>query len=99
MSANANSMSNLQTALVDFLGGGFSVQTKSGGFSTVLDPTTGTYKTTIATPGATVTAAGGGQSPVSLWQQLTTTASGNWVLIGLLAVLVILGVSFFKRKG
>lgn len=97
MSASQNAMSNLQTALEDFLGGGLSVQTPSGGFSTVLDPTTGTYKTTIQTRNATITTAGAGQSPVSLWEQLTTTASGNWILIGVVLIVIIAAFRMFRR--
>lgn len=97
MSASQSAMSNLQTALEDFIGGGLSVRTPSGGFSTVLDPTTGTYKTTIQSGNTVVTTAGAGQSPVSLWNQLTMTASGNWILLGLAALVLVAVVSLFRR--
>jgi hypothetical protein len=98
MSAAAPAMSSLQSTLEDFLGGGISVQENNGtGFSTVLDPTTGTYKTTIKTANTTVTTAGVGQSPVSLWTQLTSTASGNWILIGVALIAVIFALKEFRR--
>jgi hypothetical protein len=97
-SASAPAMSSLQSTLEDFLGGGLSVQENNGtGFSTVLDPTTGTYKTTIKTANTTVTTAGVGQSPVSLWQQLTSTSSGNWILIGLVLIVAIFAVTRIRR--
>lgn len=99
MSANQNALSNLQSVVEDFLGGGISVQGKTGGFSTVLDPTTGTYKTTIVTGGKTITAGGVGQSPVSFWTQLTSTSSGNWILIGGVLILIVFGFSVLKGRG
>ena len=99
MSAAAPAMSSLQTTLEDFLGGGLSIQGKNDGFSTVLDPTTGTYKTTIRTGTTTVTAAGAGQSPVSLWSQLTTTSSGNLILVGVAVIALILVVGLFRGRG
>ena len=99
MSANANAMSSLQTVLEDFIGGGLSVNTPNGGFSTVLDPSTGSYKTTIATKnGTSVTSAGVGQTPVGLWQQLTTTTGGNWLAIGVIAIIAILGISWIRGR-
>jgi hypothetical protein len=97
-SASANAMSTFQSTLEDFLGGGISIQGKNDGFSTVLDPITGTYKTTIKAGTVTATSAGVGQSPVSFWQQLTTTSSGNWILIGVVLIAVVLGFSMLKGR-
>lgn len=98
MSATSPAMSSFQSTLEEFLGGGINVQTKSGsGFSTVLDPTTGTYVTNVRTGGATVTAAGAGQTPVPFLQQLQTTSSGRWILLGFAAVIIIAVIGLIRR--
>ncbi len=96
MSANAGAMGNLQSMFTEFFGGGVAVNTAKGGFSTTLDPSTGTYKTTISAPGVTVAAGGVGQSPISLWSQLTSTTGGigTFLIIG---VVLLVAVMWFGR--
>jgi len=99
MSANSNAMSNLQTAFQEFLGGGIDVQGKTGGFSTVLNPTTGTYQTTIKTSGTTVKTAGLGASPTGLSGSLQNLFSSNWVLIGIALIAVLfVAVGIHRRE-
>jgi len=97
MSANANAMGNLQAFAKEFLGGGIAVQTPNGGFSTTLDPGTGTYKTAIATKNIMITTGGLGQSPLSFWNQLTSTTSGQGGLI--LIGIVVIALVFFMFRG
>ena len=86
-------------SLTDFLGGGFSVKTRSGsGFSTIYDPATGSYKTSINTGGVSVAAAGAGQSPVGVWQTLTTTSSGNFFVFAIVGLVIILIVSGLRGR-
>lgn len=95
MSATSPMMANF---IEPFLGGGLSIKSASGeGFSTVYDPTTGSYKTQINAGGVTATAAGAGQTPVSIWQSLTTTSSGNWLLLGLAALILIFTLGHFRK--
>lgn len=99
MSANAGVMSNLQTALTDFLGGGISVQGPTGGFSTTLDPATGTYKTVIKAGNTTVSTAGVGQAPGGLWNQLTGTTSGQLLLGAGIIIAAIIAFATFGKRG
>ncbi len=96
MTANSSAQNNVQSIFTEFFGGGLAVATPSGGFSTTLDPTTGTYKTTISAPGVTVAAGGVGQNPVSLWTQLTTTTGGVGIFI-ILAMVGLVAFFFFRR--
>jgi len=94
MSASASWLTNV-------FGGGLTIKNSHGaGFSTVLDPATGSYKTNVSTgPGGTqVVVAGAGQSPVSTWTSLTNTTSGNWLIFGVVAIVVILVVGHLGKR-
>ena len=96
MSASGSWLSNISS---EFLGGGISIHNAKGkGFSTVLDPATGTYKTNISTGGVNATVAGIGQTPGSFTQNLSTIFSSSWVVLAVGAVLIILILGTLRRR-
>jgi hypothetical protein len=94
MSASASWLTNI-------FGGGLSIKDSHGaGFSTIYDPATGSYKTNISTGsgGTTIVAAGAGQTPVSTWASLTNTTSGNWLIFGVVGIVLILVVGHLGKR-
>lgn len=94
MSASAQWLTNV-------VGGGLAIKDSHGaGFSTIYDPSTGSYKTNISTGtgGTQIVAAGAGQTPVSTWSSLTNTTSGNWLIFGILGIVLILVVGHLGER-
>ena len=91
-------MSASQSWLTNLLGGGIAVTSGGDSFSTIYDPTTGSFKTSIKAGDTGVSVAGAGQTPVSAWQSLTTTTSGMYILAAGAIILVILIVSHLGKR-